>query len=302
MGKRKVMDILQAAAAELGTEIVQDECGRYVIRYEYVDYYIITIRYKFWVCQVVQGYNGNLAEEEFNTMLDVVKGFYPECHGCWREELSFVCTPGYHCITDGKAISGEALGEILSRFFETWSFACANAFLLTDETIWGDSVTNKTDDTASDVTLEGAKECMGNDMNASRGHSVSQKSTQPSSTIVIIVQSDKDEDHVEVHFKDIVNTDGSVTSGRVQRVSKEEYAQMGCVGCFNEVAYVVMYCSLPLRRDGANTMDSSGQEDKTGSFAEADRQYFRDDFLGNAGLAAKIEKLLEGVTINKLEL
>ena len=312
MSKRKVMDILQAAAAELGTEIKQDGNRRFLIRYEYVDYYIVTFRYKFWIGQEVIGYNGNLTEEEFHTMLGVVKGYHPECYGFWNEVVSFVHTPSYHCITNGKAISGKALGEILSKFFEAWSFACINAFLLTDETIWGEGVMDETDNRDSDVAFKEPMEPTGNDIDISPGRSVLPMPTHHSMDIVALAKFGKDEDDVEIHFKDTVNADGSVTPGRVEHISKEKFAatykctvadneefvQSGNASGTNEETYAVICRSLPHPRDGVNIMNNSGLENKTCGFAEADRECFNWKYMGSKTCAAKIEKLLAEISDN----
>ena len=155
--------------------------------------------------------------------------------------------------------------------------------------------------------------------NALLGSRVLPVSALPSTAILTLVQYGNDEDDVEIYFKDTTNADGTVTPGRVERVSKEEFettykyteadneefVTTGCVSRFNEVAYAVVHCSSPLTQDGVNIVDSPGLEDKAAAtklaldaagkaqvivyvcgergFAEADRQYFRDNFQGNPG-------------------
>lgn len=156
-------------------------------------------------------------------------------------------------------------------------------------------------------------------VNALLGSRVLPVSALPSTAILTLVQYGNDEDDVEIYFKDTTNADGTVTPGRVERVSKEEFEATykyteadneefittGSVSRFNEVAYAVVRCSLPLTQDGVNIVDSPGLEDKAAAtklaldaagkaqaivyvcgergFAEADRQYFRDNFQGNPG-------------------
>lgn len=156
-------------------------------------------------------------------------------------------------------------------------------------------------------------------VNALLGSRVLPVSALPSTAILTLVQYGSDEDDVEIYFKDTTNADGSVTPGRVERVSKEafeatykyteadneEFVTTGCVLRFNEIAYAVVRCSLPLTQDGVNIVDSPGLEDKAAAtklaidaagkaqaivyvcgergFAEADRQYFRDNFRSNPG-------------------
>ena len=156
-------------------------------------------------------------------------------------------------------------------------------------------------------------------VNAVLGSRVLPVSALPSTAILTLIQYGNDEDDVEIYFKDTVNVDGTVKPGRVERVSREEFeanykyteadneefVTTGCVSRFNEIAYAVVRCSLPLTQDGVNIVDSPGLEDKVAAtklaldaadkaqaivyvcgergFAEADRQYFRDNFKGNPG-------------------
>lgn len=156
-------------------------------------------------------------------------------------------------------------------------------------------------------------------INALLGSRILPESALPSTAILTFIQYGNGEDDVEIHFKDTVNADGSVTAGRVEHVSREEFAatyqytnadseefaQTGSVARFKNVAYSIVRCSLPLVADGVNIVDSPGLEDKTVAtelaldiaakaqaivymcgergFAEADREYFQDNFKGNPG-------------------
>lgn len=156
-------------------------------------------------------------------------------------------------------------------------------------------------------------------VNALLGSRILPESALPSTAILTFIQYGCDEDDVEIHYKDTVNADGSVTAERVEYVSKqefvatyqytnadnEEFAQTGSVARFKDVAYSIVRCSLPLMADGVSIVDSPGLEDKAVAtelaldiaakaqaivylcgergFAEADREYFQEHFKGNPG-------------------
>ena len=93
-------------------------------------------------------------------------------------------------------------------------------------------------------------------VNALLGSRVLPESALPSTAILTFIQYGCDEDDVEIHFKDTINADGSVTVGRVEHVSKqefvatyqytnadnEEFAQTGSVARFTDVAYSIVRC------------------------------------------------------------
>ena len=156
-------------------------------------------------------------------------------------------------------------------------------------------------------------------INALLGSKVLPESALPSTAILTFVQYGADTDDVEIHFKDTVNNDGSVKSGRIEHVTKEEllatyqytnedneeFLSTGNVSRFQDVAYSIVRCSLPLMADGVSIVDSPGLEDKAVAtelaldiaakaqaivylcgergFAEADREYFQEHFKGNPG-------------------
>lgn len=156
-------------------------------------------------------------------------------------------------------------------------------------------------------------------VNALLGNRILPESALPSTAILTFIQYGCDEDDVEIHYNDTVNADGSVITGRVEYVSKqefvatyqytnddnEEFAQKGSVARFKDVAYSIVRCSLPLMANGVNIVDSPGLEDKAVAtelaldiaakaqaivylcgergFAEADREYFHEHFKGNPG-------------------
>lgn len=156
-------------------------------------------------------------------------------------------------------------------------------------------------------------------INALLGSKILPESALPSTAILTFVQYGADEDDVEIRFKDIVNADGSVTAGRTEHVTKEqflstyqytnedneEFLRTGSVARFKEVAYSIIRCSLPLMQNGVSVVDSPGLEDKATAtelaldiaakaqaivymcgergFAEADREYFAENFKNNPG-------------------
>lgn len=156
-------------------------------------------------------------------------------------------------------------------------------------------------------------------INALLGNKILPESALPSTAILTFIQFGCDTDDVEIHFKDIVNEDGSVTKGMIEHVSKEDFAktyhydvtdaealaQTGNIPRFKKVAYSIIRCSLPLMQDGVSIVDTPGLEDKEVAteldldiaakaqafvyvcgergFAEADREYFSENFKGNPG-------------------
>ena len=60
-------------------------------------------------------------------------------------------------------------------------------------------------------------------VNALLGSRILPESALPSTAILTFIQYGCDEDDVEIHYKDTVNADGSVTAGRVEHVCKQEF-------------------------------------------------------------------------------
>ena len=141
MGRRKVLDILQAAAADLGAEIKHECGGLIVIIYEQVGYFLLIDERRriFCLYHAVKGANGELTESEFDTVLDLVRGFYPNCSGYRNDGYSFVHSPWYRVVADRKEISGNLLGKIIDRFMKMWYCACSKAYLLTNKAVCGDN-------------------------------------------------------------------------------------------------------------------------------------------------------------------
>lgn len=169
-------------------------------------------------------------------------------------------------------------------------------------------------------------------INALLGSRILPESALPSTAILTFIQLGYDTDDVEIHYRDIVNEDGNVTKGTVEHISKENFiqtyhydiadteklSQTGSIPRFKKVAYSIVRCSLPLVQYGVSIVDTPGLEDKDVAtelaldiaakaqaiiyvcgergFAEADREYFEENFKGNPGNVFFILNKLDNIT------
>lgn len=169
-------------------------------------------------------------------------------------------------------------------------------------------------------------------INALLGSRILPESALPSTAMLTFIQFGCDTDDVEIHYRDIVNEDGNVTKGAVEHISKEKFmqtyhydiadteklSQMGGIPRFKKVAYSIVRCSLPLVQDGVSIVDTPGLEDKDVAtelvldiaakaqaiiyvcgergFAEADREYFEENFKGNSGNVFFILNKMDNIT------
>lgn len=169
-------------------------------------------------------------------------------------------------------------------------------------------------------------------INALLGSRILPESALPSTAILTFIQFGCDTDDVEIHYRDIVNEDGNVTKGAVEHISKEKFmqtyhydiadteklSQMGGIPRFKKVAYSIVRCSLPLVQDGVSIVDTPGLEDKDVAtelaldiaakaqaiiyvcgergFAEADREYFEENYKGNSGNVFFILNKMDNIT------
>lgn len=169
-------------------------------------------------------------------------------------------------------------------------------------------------------------------INALLGSRILPESALPSTAILTFIQFGYDTDDVEIHYRDIVNEDGNVTKGTVEHISKENFiqtyhydiadneklSQTGSIPRFKKVAYSIVRCSLPLVQDGVSIVDTPGLEDKDVAtelaldiaakaqaiiyvcgergFAEADREYFEENFKGNPGNVFFILNKMDNIT------
>lgn len=169
-------------------------------------------------------------------------------------------------------------------------------------------------------------------INALLGSRILPESALPSTAILTFIQFGYNTDDVEIHYRDIVNEDGNVTKGTVEHISKENFiqtyhydiadneklSQTGSIPRFKKVAYSIVRCSLPLVQDGVSIVDTPGLEDKDVAtelaldiaakaqaiiyvcgergFAEADREYFEENFKGNPGNVFFILNKMDNIT------
>lgn len=169
-------------------------------------------------------------------------------------------------------------------------------------------------------------------INALLGSRILPESALPSTAILTFIQFGYNTDDVEIHYRDIVNEDGNVTKGAVEHISKENFmqtyhydiadteklSQTGSIPRFKKVAYSIVRCSLPLVQYGVSIVDTPGLEDKDVAtelaldiaakaqaiiyvcgergFAEADREYFEENFKGNSGNVFFILNKLDNIT------
>lgn len=169
-------------------------------------------------------------------------------------------------------------------------------------------------------------------INALLGSRILPESALPSTAILTFIQFGCDTDDVEIHYRDIVNEDGNVTKGAVEHISKENFMQTyhydiadteklsltGSIPRFKKVAYSIVRCSLPLVQYGVSIVDTPGLEDKDVAtelaldiaakaqaiiyvcgergFAEADREYFEENFKGNPGNVFFILNKMDNIT------
>lgn len=169
-------------------------------------------------------------------------------------------------------------------------------------------------------------------INALLGSRILPESALPSTAILTFIQFEYDTDDVEIHYRDIVNEDGNVTKGAVEHISKENFmqtyhydiadteklSQTGSIPRFKKVAYSIVRCSLPLVQYGVSIVDTPGLEDKDVAtelaldiaakaqaiiyvcgergFAEADREYFEENFKGNSGNVFFILNKMDNIT------
>ena len=156
-------------------------------------------------------------------------------------------------------------------------------------------------------------------VNALLGQRILPESPLPSTAILTAIQYGNDEDDVEIHYKGIVNADGSVTEREIEHISKnefnslyqytkednEEFATTGKVTRLKDISHSIVHSSLPLTENGVSLIDSPGLEDKSVAtdmtllsaneahaivyvcgergFAESDREFFGQNFKGNPG-------------------
>lgn len=89
----------------------------------------------FSIVEFVMGLKGELTKEQFDTAMDVVKHFHNDYDGDWNEGKSYLSSPVY-CLKDCDAMPTDQMEEIIQDFTEVFTFMCANACLVTDDSLF----------------------------------------------------------------------------------------------------------------------------------------------------------------------
>lgn len=94
----------------------------------------------FEVFQYVEGLGGPLTKDQFDCALETVQTCFDGCYenydGTWDEECAIFFSPTYMmegvpCVTKAE------LMNIMSEFFDAWTFMCVNSCMVTDSTLSG---------------------------------------------------------------------------------------------------------------------------------------------------------------------
>ena len=136
MGNTTIIDKLKQAVSGLGAEIKIDPCGLVIVRYNDADYLFDPDEKKggFFMVQTIMGLEGNLTQNEFEIMWDVVRTAHTDYRAEWSEGVAYLYSPWYD-IHDSNELNGAELERIIKDFDDVWSFACANACLITDTSV-----------------------------------------------------------------------------------------------------------------------------------------------------------------------
>lgn len=133
--KTKTYNKLAKVLAELGCELKEDETF-YSFEKDHIDYlvYVDEEKESFCLIETITGFNGELSKEQFEIAMDVVKHFHKDYDGYWNEGTPYISSPTY-CLKRFRSMPKDQMEEIIKNFFETFAFMCANAYLVTDDTI-----------------------------------------------------------------------------------------------------------------------------------------------------------------------
>lgn len=135
MGKIIVRKMLKTAFAEFGAEMMKNTDGVFVVKYNSIEYFL-DLNYDdetFSIIQVVMGSKGKLSQREFKIMMSVVKEFHPECNGSWNDGYSYIESKWHSIMDEHGEYNSARLENIFKDFFKTWTFACANASLASQQ-------------------------------------------------------------------------------------------------------------------------------------------------------------------------
>lgn len=133
--KTKTYKKVARVLAEMGCDLKKDGT-LYSFEKDHIDYLVDVDEEEetFCLIEMVMGLKGELTQGQFDTAMDVVKHFHKDYDGDWNDGKSYIASPSY-CLKGFKGIPRDQMEEIIKDFFEVFSFMCANACLVTDNTI-----------------------------------------------------------------------------------------------------------------------------------------------------------------------
>lgn len=133
--KTKTFKKIARVLAEMGIELKKDDT-LYSFEKDHVDYLVDVDEEEetFCLIEMVMGLKGELTKEQFDIAMDVVKHFHKDYDGDWNDGKSYIASPTY-CLKGFKGIPKDQMEEIIKDFFDVFTFMCANACLVTDDTI-----------------------------------------------------------------------------------------------------------------------------------------------------------------------
>ena len=131
----KTFKKIASVLAEIGCELKIDGT-LYSFQKDYIDYLVDVDEEEEIFCLIerVVGLKGELTKEQFDIAIDVIKHFHKDYDGDWNDGKSYITSPTY-CLNRFKVIPKNQMEEIIKDFFEVFAFMCANACMLTDDTI-----------------------------------------------------------------------------------------------------------------------------------------------------------------------
>ena len=131
----KTFKKIASVLAEIGCELKIDGT-LYSFQKDYIDYLVDVDEEEEIFCLIerVVGLKGELTKEQFDIAIDVIKHFHKDYDGDWNDGKSYITSPTYF-LKRFKVIPKNQMEEIIKDFFEVFAFMCANACMLTDDTI-----------------------------------------------------------------------------------------------------------------------------------------------------------------------
>lgn len=136
MRKNERIALLKQAFEEMGITLKKQSVPDiYTFEYKHAKFQLYLEKgAKFFVfSQILIGLDGALSKAQFDTVMDVVVNFHKDYCGDWLEDISFFYSPKY--VLD-DSVNATFLHNAITEFVEAWHFACANACIVTDTTIF----------------------------------------------------------------------------------------------------------------------------------------------------------------------